>query len=251
MKKHTIRVLSMLLALLMLLSSFVISVSALSWDGSSQGGGGNTTSAGANGYAIRMDGDNCIGYRFSVVDKSGANKVSKVIDVFRNTTYGNKEYTNAYKFTTKYNKKQFINNQNAGFSTSKNTTNCYKEADCGFATSLPAPSGMGTWQNNTTNLNKVLSLLNAGNIAGLKNGDKILVEPLYDVRLESIYHALTVTEIAYTVSIFSAQAATAVFQKRPKAGDLYLTIPTGIIPTSFSHRMDRDYGQVYPPLQAV
>lgn len=196
MKKHTIRVLSMLLALLMLLSSFAISVSALSWDGSSQGGGGNTTSAGANGYAIRMDGDNCIGYRFSVVDKSGANKVSKVIDVFRNTTYGNKEYTNAYKFTTKYNKKQFINNQNAGFSTSKNTTNCYKEADCGFATSLPAPSGIGTWQNNTTNLNKVLSLLNAGNIAGLKNGDKILVEPLYDVRLESIYHALTVTEIA-------------------------------------------------------
>lgn len=196
MKKQTIRVLSMLLVLTTLLSSFVISVSALSWDGSSQGGGGNTTSAGPNGYAIRTDGDNCIGYRFSVVDKSGSNKVSKVIDVFRNTSYGNMEYTNAYKFTTKYNKKQLINNQNAGFSTSKNTTNCYKEADCGFATSLPAPSGMGTWQNNTTNLNKVLSLLNAGNIAGLKNGDKILVEPIYDVRLESVYHALTVTEIA-------------------------------------------------------
>ncbi|MGN0172411.1 MAG: hypothetical protein ACI39E_06480, partial [Acutalibacteraceae bacterium] len=196
MKKQTIRVLSMLLVLATLLSSFVISVSALSWDGSSQGGGGNTTSAGPNGYAIRTDGDNCIGYRFSVVDKSGSNKVSKVIDVFRNTSYGNSEYSNAYKFTTKYNKKQLINNQNAGFSTSKNTTNCYKEADCGFATSLPAPSGMGTWQNNTTNLNKVLSLLNAGNIAGLKNGDKILVEPIYDVRLESVYHALTVTEIA-------------------------------------------------------
>lgn len=33
-------------------------------------------------------------------------------------------------------------------------------------------------------------------ISSLKNGDKILVEPLYHVRLEGVYHAVTVTEIA-------------------------------------------------------
>lgn len=196
MKKNHIRILSMLLVVLILLSTFATTAFALSWDGSSTGGGGNTTSAGPNGYAIRTDGDNVIGYRFSIVNKSGANKVTKVVDVFRNTTYGNYEYSNAYKFNTKYNKKQLINNQNSGYGTSQNSTNCYKEANCGFATALPVASGMGTWQNNTTNLNKVLSLLGAGNLSGLKNGDKILVEPIYDLRFQSIYHAVTVTETA-------------------------------------------------------
>lgn len=74
----------------------------------------------------------------------------------------------------------------------------------GFAAGLPAPSGMGTWQNNTTNLNKILGTLGAGNISELKNGDKILVEPLYSVRLESVFHSVTVTEIAvYGKHIFT------------------------------------------------
>lgn len=196
MNKPITKIMALLLAFVCLLSSLSITCFALEWDGSSTGGGGNTTSAGPNGYAIRTDGDNLIAYRFSVVNKSGANKVTKVIDVFRNTTYGNYEYTNGYKFATKYNKKQLINNQNAGFSTSKNTTNCYKEADMGFATKLPTADGMKTWQNNTTNLNKILSTLGIGAIANLKNGDKILVEPLYDLRLQSVYHAVTVTETA-------------------------------------------------------
>ena len=196
--KKSIKIVSLLLVVLTLVSSFVIPAFALSWDGSTAGGGGNGTSAGPNGYAIRYtDNDtNLLGYRFSIVNKSGANKVAKVIDVFRDTYYGKYECDNAYKFNTKYNKKQLINNQNGNYATSKNNTNCYKETDMGFATALPATSGMATWQNNTTNLNKILATLGAGSISALKNGDKILVEPIYDVRLESIYHALTVTEIA-------------------------------------------------------
>ena len=196
--KKSIKILSLLLVLVTLLTSITVPAFALSWDGSTAGGGGNGTSAGANGYAIRYtDNDtNLLGYRFSIVNKSGANKVTKVIDVFRNTYYGNYECDNAYKFTTKYNKKQLINNQNGNYSTSKNSTICYKETNMGFATSLPTTSGMSTWQNNTTNLNKILATLGAGSISTLKNGDKILVEPIYDVRLESVYHALTVTEIA-------------------------------------------------------
>ena len=50
----------------------------------------------------------------------------------------------------------------------------------GFATSLPTPDGMGTWQNNRTNLNAVLYKLGIGSgLDALKNGDKILVEPLF------------------------------------------------------------------------
>lgn len=188
------RFVSFLLAVMTLLS-LLPSALAISWDGSSTDGGGHGSSATVNGYAIRTTGDNCIGYRFSVVDKTGANKVTKVIDVFRDMTYGNYEYTNGYKFTVKYNKKQFIDNQSSGFSTSKNTTNCYKETGIEFATALPTPDGMGKWQNNTTNLNKVLSKLGVGSIDKLKNGDKVLVEPIYDVALEGHYHAVTVTEL--------------------------------------------------------
>ena len=149
--KKSIKILSLLLVLVTLLTSITVPAFALSWDGSTAGGGGN------------------------------------------GTYY---ECDNAYKFTTKYNKKQLINNQNGNYSTSKNSTICYKETNMGFATSLPTTSGMSTWQNNTTNLNKILATLGAGSISTLKNGDKILVEPIYDVRLESVYHALTVTEIA-------------------------------------------------------
>ena len=178
-------------------SLLTIPVFALSWDGSSAGGGGGGSPAGPNGYAIRYTDDNdLVGYRFSLVDKSGANKVSKSIDVFLNNYFGNYDYDYAYKFSVKYNKKQMIANQNGNFSTSLGQVNCYKETSMGFATALPVPSGLEIWQNNTTNLNKVLSKLGAGSLTNLKNGDKILVEPIWSVRLESVFHALTVTEIA-------------------------------------------------------
>lgn len=196
MKRQIIRYLSCFLFLCAVFSALQLTAFALEWDGSSSGGGGGGSPAGADGYAVRTTDDNCLGYRFSIVDKSGNNKVSKVIDVFRNTSYGNMEYSSAYKFTTKYNKMQLINNQNNGYGTSKNTTNCYKETNLDFATTLPEPDGMSTWQNNTTNLNVILAALNAGNINSLKNGDKILVEPLYDVRLQGTYHSITTTELA-------------------------------------------------------
>ena len=196
MKKKTIRVLSVFLAAVTLISSLAVTAYALNWDGSSAGGGGAGTSAGPNGYAIMTTDDNCmVGYRFSVVDKNGGTKNGKVIDVYRNNRYANQAF-NWHKFTTKWNKKELKDNQNGGFSTSKTTANCFKEADMGFAQSLPVTSGMNAWQNDTRNLNPVLSRLGIGGISSLKNGDKILVEPIYDVRLESVWHSLTVTEIA-------------------------------------------------------
>lgn len=197
MSRKLYKMIVLFLSSCILLSCFAISASALSWDGSSTGGGGSGDPAGANGYAVRFTENNCIGYRFSVVNKAGGNKVSKVIDVFRNTTYGNMAYGSAYKFGTKYNKKQIINNQNSGFSTSQIANYCYQESSMSFASSLPAPSGMGTWQLYTNNLNPVLYNLGiGGGIGSLKNGDKIIVEPLYDVRLQGIYHSITVSEIA-------------------------------------------------------
>lgn len=196
MKRNTIRAISVLLILLTVFSLFCTSAFALEWDGSSTGGGGAGGPADVRGFAVRTLDDNVIGYRFSLVGKGGDTKGQRVIDVFRNTQYGNYAYSSAYKFNTKYNKKQLIGYQNSGFGTSSNQTNCYKEANMGFATALPVASGMSTWQQYSGNLNSVLSALGAGSLSSLKNGDKILVEPLYDVMLEKTYHAPTVTELA-------------------------------------------------------
>lgn len=145
---------------------------ALSWEGSSAGGGGEGGFATTKGFSIRYAdvGTNCLGYRFSVVDKAGNTRNGAVIDIFRNTTYGNKQYTAAYKYATKYNKKQLIINQNNGFSTSSTTTNCYKETSMGFAQTLPDPDGMKSWQKMAANLNPILLKLGINNISGLKNG---------------------------------------------------------------------------------
>ena len=193
------RTISLLLTLLMLLSAFPLSSFALSWDGSSAGGSTNAVNGSNTGYVIRSTNDSeaVVGYRFSVVNASGANKVSKVIDVFRKTTNGTNAYTSSAKFTTKYNKKQVIANKDGKMTTSKNTTNCYKEANLKFLTALPNPSGVETWQAYEQNINQVLTTLGVGTTANMVYGDKVLIEPLFDVCLAGEYQALTVTEIAY------------------------------------------------------
>ena len=75
MKRRIVRYLSCFIFLCAVLSAFQLSTLALEWDGSSSGGGGGGSPAGPNGYAVRTTGDNCLGYRFSLVDKYGNNKV--------------------------------------------------------------------------------------------------------------------------------------------------------------------------------
>ena len=108
MKRVLFRFFSYAFLITMAFSITVVTANALSWDGSSTGGGGGGSPAGPNGYAVRTTGDNCLGYRFALVDKNGNIKGNKVMDVFRNTTYGNYEYSNGYKFTSKYNKNRLL-----------------------------------------------------------------------------------------------------------------------------------------------
>lgn len=109
------KVISILLVFCTLFSALPIAALALSWDGSSAGGSTNAVNGSSTGYVIRSTNDsNCVvGYRFSAVTASGTMKVTKVIDVYRNTTNGNNAYSTSAKFSTKYNKKQVIANKNA------------------------------------------------------------------------------------------------------------------------------------------
>ena len=187
------RTISLLLTLLMLLSVCPLSAFALSWDGSSAGGSTNAVNGSNTGYVIRSTKDDecVVGYRFSVVNADGANKVSKVIDVYRKTTNGSNAYSTSFKFTTKYNKKQVIANKDSKMTTTKNTTNCYKEANLKFLTDLPNPSGVETWQAYEQNINQVLTTLGVGTTANMDYGDKVLIEPLFDVCLAGEYQALS------------------------------------------------------------
>ncbi len=196
MKTKFTKILALILAACSLISCIGLSAFALEWDGDSTGGGGHGRPADTKGFAIRTTDDNVIGYRFSLVDKAGNIKGMSVIDVFRDIYYGRHGYKNLAKFDTKYNKLQMIENQNSGFSTSVSSVNCYKEADLGFASELPSADGMGQWQENGVNLNIILDKLGAGSLRELKTGDKLLVEPIYDVSLEAEYHAVTVAELA-------------------------------------------------------
>ena len=193
------KIISILLVLCTLLSAIPYSAFALSWDGSSAGGSTNAVNGSSTGYVIRSTSDSAcvVGYRFSAVDSSGGMKVTKVIDVYRNTSNGDNAYSTSAKFSTKYNKKQIIANKNAKLTTTYNQTNCYKEKDMGFTTTLPNPSGVETWQSYEANINKVLSKLGVGSVSNMVYGDKVVIEPLFDVCLAGEYQALTVSEIAY------------------------------------------------------
>ncbi len=188
------KILSIILAIITVITLIPTSVYALTWDGASTSGNNSAGSSVITGYAIRTSSDNCIGYRFSCVDANGNMKTLKVIDVFRNTGYGKLGYSDGYKFATKYNKKQLIAHQNSSFSTTRSSINCYKEADLGFKSSLPSPSGMVTWQGSTDNINIILNKLNLGSVNNLAYGDKVIVEPIYDLMLGGTYHSVTVTE---------------------------------------------------------
>ena len=167
------KILSILLAVITVITLIPTSVYALTWDGASSSGNNSASSGNITGYAIRTSGDNCIGYRFSCVDASGNMKSTSVIDVFRNTGYGKLGYSDGYKFASKYNKKQLIAKQNSKFSTSKSSVNCFKETDLGFASTLPAPSGMASWQNNLANINIILNKLSLVSVNNLAYGDII------------------------------------------------------------------------------
>ena len=193
------KVISILLVLVTLLTSIPYTALALSWDGDSAGGSTNAVNGSSTGYVIRSTSDSAcvVGYRFSAVDSDGDMKVTKVIDVYRKTSNGNNAYSTSAKFSTKYNKLGIIKNKDKNLTTTENTTNCYKESNMGFVTELPNPSGVETWQSYETNINKVLSKLGVGSVSNMVYGDKVIIEPLFDVCLAGEYQALTVTEMAY------------------------------------------------------
>lgn len=195
------KLLAFILVCVSLFSALAQPASAIQWSGDASGAGGNATGFGVNGFAIARDDDNLAGYRFSVVDKEGNTYNNLAIDIFRDTSLARWSYYLQYanwghKFKPKYNKVQWIANQNKGFSTGQTQSNTFLEgADVFFASAMPITTGIEKWVQNAKNLNAILSKLSFTSVQQLKNGDKVLVEPLYFIMINDNYHTMTVTEI--------------------------------------------------------
>lgn len=193
-----IKFLAVFLALAML---FTIPAGAINWNGSSTGGsGGGSVTDSSGKYSVQDTDTTVAGYRFSRIDYYG-NKINGPIDMLRSKYSSYRLAQNSYRFTTKYNKIELRSrmNSNISWSTSKTNTNVINDSGrFGTNVFLPTnPSGMGSFMTNGTYLAAVCRALGISNgAAGLQNGDKILVEPLFVCKLRGTVHTLTVSEIA-------------------------------------------------------
>lgn len=191
-KKKLTAILSATLAAVTFLS---VPASALEWQGSSGGGGGNGNMATKNNYTIADTSATACGYRFSRVDYYGNTK-NGPIDVACSTYHTVKNAQTAYRFENKFNKLQLKNYMYS--SIAWRTTSQWINTDTGaIGITLPtAVSQIQTTVMNGTNFDSICKALGMGGGANdLKNGDKILVEPLFALTLKGQRHVLTVTEI--------------------------------------------------------
>ncbi len=197
-------IIAILIILSFLLSNSVTSF-ALSFNGNTSSGGSGVGIGTAGGYSINGNfiGDKTgrvAGYRFSVVDASGA-KAFDPLDLIRYATasaekqwYGGTSWS---RLTPKYAKTEIISSfAYTRFDTTTSTDNVLYDTDIGL--SLPEyTSGIEAWSIND-NITKILSCFsNSLNAEGLgQNGWSVLIEPLFPMKIENTNVVLTPTETA-------------------------------------------------------
>ena len=200
MKRISMFAVSFVLAAFLLCGS--LCASALSFNGAtSASGDGSSTTSSNGGYAVpamlTSNSNRAVGYRFSVIDKNG-NVMKSAYDLFRyktRTTY-NINYAGYYKFNSKY-PKTYLKANYSGLSvtTSDIGINCTHDSDWGL--DLPElTTGLRSWSTDAR-IGTVLSMVWGISISTLESKHwAVLVEPIFPVKLQSVYHSLTVTEIA-------------------------------------------------------
>ena len=176
---------------------------ALTFNGSSSAAGdGSSTSNSKGGYAIpdmlANNSNRAVGYRFTLIDAKG-NSVNGCKDVYRKATQNadKKNYLTYYKPNTKYSKTYIrANYSRLSLSTSSGYSNCWWDVDAGL--SLPEVTTQVQGWCSDTNAAKLLSAFWKISISTLENNRwAILIEPIFPVKIQGIYHSMTVTEIAF------------------------------------------------------
>ncbi len=204
MKKKPQKFIAVVLAIISLLSACNLGVFAGYFSGSPSNGGGTPSSSADEQFKIRGykgDINRPQGYRFSIIDAGGNTLMNdnetkfRTIDILRtgaNDASKLQYKLNKYQIRAKYVDPNGDINLNLGDS----GTAAYgkkSEGELSNISPLPDTTGIGSWIENATNRNVVLS---AVGYSGALNTNRIVIEPLYCISYNGYFMLLTVSEMA-------------------------------------------------------
>jgi len=209
MDKTNIRkILTSVLAVLLIFSMFTETAFALSGDGSHIGhtGGGSSVSG---AYLVpSSNADHHVGFRFSwlTLGTDGYYSRKAALDVFYkgynpNSSWGYhiKATVNGttYRNLSKYEYKRYYDSLTIDreyYSTSTAYKYCNRTD---IPVTLPADEdAMTTWGKKEANMNIILNKMVSGaTVANMKSSDFVFIEPIYRVKIENTNYCITVTEM--------------------------------------------------------
>ncbi len=208
MKHKLKRFLLVGLTTILLVMATIHSAYAITIEGSSSSTSTTAKYSGDNpSYATLSD--DCVGYRFTIVNAAGGVEKSS-IDVFLTTTYGQGAYNgyigsaaqNVYELSTKYCKSVWKAKYESGssYSVSTSTTkacddsSCYYSGNYSFASAMPTAPSMKAWLEVTQNYTQIFALMGT-TVSSIGSGNMLICEPLYLIKMEGTYYIMTVTEM--------------------------------------------------------
>ena len=183
MQKTIKKVLSLVVAVVIMISAS-INCLAVNVEGSANGGGGGSTQAAGN-YGITKN--EISGYRFTLIKGNNERATGTIsLDVLIRNTTSDGNASSAYRFVNKQPKTYWISNFSANFGINstylaRNNTNVCHDTDASFNLALSQNSATILEQiKSESNVNKILSALGSSyTYRTLSAGYKILCEPLF------------------------------------------------------------------------
>lgn len=194
-----IAIISIVMVLSTIITSFALSFDYTGTGSSTTGGSGNLSNTSFSINTTDID-KLVIGYRFSIADKDGK-VVGNSYDVYNNSwsRYGI-TYDNYYAAKGQNSKRAWIDKTATGFNNnSKVSALGYKKcASSSIDSTMPQqPSKIGDWlSKNSYNNAKTLFGKCGRPKTSIQSGDRLIVEPLIQTKLDGYYCVNTPTELA-------------------------------------------------------
>lgn len=210
MKKSKLKYLAVILIAIILSLAAVFSALATfdGWNGSSTSGSGTSHTAPSNAeYSVANDTLDACGYRFYIVNVNnkihstcGTDENKGILDIYKTSARQNQA-----KLFPKRGKVQWVQEYNSN--TWENTTVSTSKTDSILSSQLGSkvdlatvkPAEIESWQSERKNLNPLLTkLMNdvPTTASDLPAGARLIVEPIFSLRIEGTDCAMTATEIA-------------------------------------------------------
>ncbi len=193
----------------------LMQVDAITVIGSSSGGnsGGNTATG---GYAVHASSDECVGYRFTVVNSAGAVQTES-IDIYRSgSTYGATAYNSYAQYSTKC-KSEWISCYSSLTSYTSVDTKSNYYLDSTISLTLPEPGSIKSYLETETYTSVILGRMGL-TISGIGDGCMLIAEPLYSVKLAGTYYVMTVSDMGVYGYIYYDKSTTAPVDKSATDG---------------------------------